>query len=386
MKILHCCLANFYIDNYGYQENILPKLHKLQGHEVEIVASTETYINNKSLGYVQPKKYVNENDTLVSRIPYINWLPHILVKKLRIYKGLNKVLHDFKPDIIFLHDCQFLSIHQIVNYAKKNNGTKIYVDGHTDFINSAKNWLSKNILHKIIYKYCAKKIEPYTLKFYGTLPSRVKFFVEVYGIDDRKVELLELGADDSSFDFSEEDDIRKKVRRSLGFKKKDFVLVSGGKLDRRKNIHVLMKSMNILGTDRIKLVIFGSPNTEMEKEMKELTENKNIIPLGWLSSNKIYDVLFASDLGFFPGTHSVLWEQCVGVGLPCVFKKWDDIDHVDVGGNCAFLEDITAESIANKILEIYENEELRTEMKKSASEKGVKRFSYSEIAKRAIQQ
>ena len=23
MKILHCCLANFYIDNYGYQENIL---------------------------------------------------------------------------------------------------------------------------------------------------------------------------------------------------------------------------------------------------------------------------------------------------------------------------------------------------------------------------
>ena len=80
MKILHCCLAAFYIDNYGYQENILPKMHKLQGHDVRIVASTETYLNNSVLGYTVPGSYNSSDDILVTRIPYIMLLPHVVAK------------------------------------------------------------------------------------------------------------------------------------------------------------------------------------------------------------------------------------------------------------------------------------------------------------------
>ena len=61
MKILHCCLAAFYIDKYGYQENVLPKMHKIQGHEVEILASTENYLNGNKLSYVKPSIYYNED-------------------------------------------------------------------------------------------------------------------------------------------------------------------------------------------------------------------------------------------------------------------------------------------------------------------------------------
>ena len=71
MKILHCCLANFYIDNYGYQENILPKMHQLQGHDVQIIASTETYIENKKLGYIEAKSYFTPENILITRIPYL---------------------------------------------------------------------------------------------------------------------------------------------------------------------------------------------------------------------------------------------------------------------------------------------------------------------------
>ena len=68
MKILHCCLACFYIDNYSYQENILPKFHKFQGNDVKILASTETYINNKVLGNTVSGSYFNEDDIEVTRI------------------------------------------------------------------------------------------------------------------------------------------------------------------------------------------------------------------------------------------------------------------------------------------------------------------------------
>src|SRR5699024_600712 len=100
------------------------------------------------------------------------------------------------PDIIFVHGVQFLNIKAIVKYKERYPKIKIFVDNHADFSNSATNWISKNLLHSIIWKYCAKVIEPVTDKFYGVLPARVDFLINVYEIDKSKVELLPLGADD----------------------------------------------------------------------------------------------------------------------------------------------------------------------------------------------
>ena len=61
MKILHLMLGCFYIDNYSYQENYLPKHHKLQGHDVEIVASLVTFDENgKATRLPHASKYTNE--------------------------------------------------------------------------------------------------------------------------------------------------------------------------------------------------------------------------------------------------------------------------------------------------------------------------------------
>lgn len=386
MKIIHCCLANFYIDNYGYQENILPKMHKLQGHEVFIVASTESYLDNKALGYLEQGSYLNENNIPVTRLPYVNWLPRSIILKLRIYKGLEKTISTFKPDIIFLHDTQFLSIKTIARYAKKNPEVIIFADGHTDFINSARGWISKNILHKIIYRYCAKVIEPFTNKFYGTLPSRVNFINEIYKIPMSKIELLELGADDSSFDLSKKEEIRRKKRIELGIKETDFVVITGGKIDKRKNIHKLTEAISSIPNKEIKLILFGSPNDEMSYLISEIDKSDNIIYLGWQSPSVIYDLLFASDLGFFPGTHSVLWEQACGVGLPCVFKRWENMQHVDLGGNCIFIDEVNVKTISETIQKLQSNKNTYLNMQRIAEEKCITHFSYSEIAKRAIYQ
>ena len=79
MRVLHCCLAAFYIDDFGYQENILPKMHKLQGHKVAILASTENYINKTKKGYVNPSSYFTTEGIPITRIPYSNFIPSFLV-------------------------------------------------------------------------------------------------------------------------------------------------------------------------------------------------------------------------------------------------------------------------------------------------------------------
>ena len=70
MRILHLMLACFYIDNYNYQENILPRINKQDGHDVKIIASVEMFIDNESIGCVEPGRYVNEDGIEVVRLPY----------------------------------------------------------------------------------------------------------------------------------------------------------------------------------------------------------------------------------------------------------------------------------------------------------------------------
>ncbi|HOA16006.1 MAG TPA: glycosyltransferase [Bacillota bacterium] len=171
MKILHVCLACFYIDNYSYQENELPKYHKMAGHEVEIVASLVTYDKNGSVTLLEKGgSYVNEHGIPVTRLEYAKGP---LAPRLRVYKGFRDYISKSRPDIVFVHGCQFWDVRIVAEYAKNNNNVRVFVDNHSDFSNSATNWLSKNVLHKLIWRACAKRIEPYARKFYGVLPARV---------------------------------------------------------------------------------------------------------------------------------------------------------------------------------------------------------------------
>lgn len=171
MKVVH---GSFYPNNYSCQENLLPKFHKELGYEVEVIASTQSFDSYGKVCYLQNTgTYQNEYDIKVTRLPYKT--ESKVWEKLKRYQGCYDALKVANPDVIFVHGGQFLDIDQTVRYIKENPSITVYVDNHADFSNSATNWFSKNILHKIIWKHCEKKIEPFTKKFYGVLPVRVDF-------------------------------------------------------------------------------------------------------------------------------------------------------------------------------------------------------------------
>lgn len=387
MRILHCCLSNFYIDNYGYQENILPLMHKYQNHEVAILASTETYLKNRKIGYIKPSTYFTNEGIPITRVPYVKWLPVKVACKLRVYNGIEKMLDDFNPEFIFLHNFQFLSVLDIVSYVIKHPGVKVVADSHTDYINSARDFVSRRILHGIIYKYCAKKSDKIVSKYYGTLPIRSDFLSRVYGVPENKISFLPMGVNDLSIDYLKRDDIRRCVRRDLGVENNDFVIITGGKLNKLKNIDVLINSFRKIENKKIKLLIFGKPEPNFEKEFSNLiSQNNKILYLGWLSATDTYKYFFASDLACFPGTHSTLWEEAVGLGIPAIFKYWEGITHIDRGGNSLLLDNPTEDSLYNWLLNVCDNiDDLYANMKKRATSKDVMNyFSYSDIAKRSI--
>jgi len=383
MKILHCCLANFYIEGYGYQENILPREHKKLGHDVQILASTETYVENTKLGYLEPQIYINADGIRVTRVPYRKYLPHVLMRKLRIYKGIPRILNDYKPDIIFIHDCQFVDMRHFAHYARCHPAVTIFVDCHADFFNSAKNWLSKNILHRALYRYCAKIIEPYTTKFYGVLPARCDFLHNVYNISKEKIELLPLGGEDDKIKQTMRGETRLRICNELNINDDNLIMVTGGKLDKKKNIINLIDAIERLDCHHIKFIIFGSLSDDIKEDVEKRVNTDHIKYVGWVNPNKIYDYLMCADLAVFPGLHSVLWEQAVACGIPCIFSDIKGFHHVDTGGNCAFLKDSSPMEIEALIKRVLFGEGVLQSMRQNAIH-GARQFLYSDIAKRAI--
>lgn len=380
MKIVHLCLGAFFPDNYSYQENMLPKFHKKQGFDVEVIASLETFDKDgKPSCYSEARQYINENGVLVTRLDYKE--PKKLYRKLKRFSGFKEALEKSKPDIIFIHNVQFLDVDTVASYLKKHENIKIFCDNHADFINSAKGFVSKNILHGIIWKRCARLIEPYVEKFYGVLPARVDFLKDVYGLPSEKCELLVMGADDDRVAAASEPAVRKATRERYGIEDGEFLLMTGGKIDYNKpQTLTLMETVNELDNPKIKLAVFGSVVPELKEKFDSLLSDK-VFYVGWKKSDEIYDEFAGADIVIFPGLHSVLWEQAVAMGKPCIFKKIDGFTHIDLGGNCLFFEKDDVEEYKNKIgLCIAELDSMRC----FAETHGKEKFSYNNIAKRSV--
>lgn len=381
MKIVHLMLACFYIDNYSYQENYLPKYHKKQGHDVEIVASLFTFDENGNGTWLsEAQKYINEYGIPVTRL---NFKKTKVARVLRQYDGVEKELERINPDLIFIHGVQFSDIAVVARYCKKHPNVRVYADNHSDFSNSAKNWVSKNFQHEILWRYFAQKINPYVKKFYGVLPARVDFLADEYKLPREKIELLVMGADDECVEKSENPEIRKNIRERYGLSEDDFVIMTGGKIDAFKTqTLLLMDAVHRIDNPKVKLLVFGSVTPELKEKVEALADGKRVQYIGWVQSKDSYDYFAAADLVVFPGRHSVFWEQVVAQGKPMLVKYWDGTTHVDVCGNVEFLYKDSTEEIKEKIEKIIESD-VYSAMRENA-EKASEHFMYSKIAQRSI--
>lgn len=381
MRVLHVCICGPFTDGFEYQDNILPRKHKEEGHYVKIITTTDTFNSKNKLGQAPMGEYSTKNSITYLRLP---WAKTRVFKYMRYVPDLYHSICDSNPDIIFVHGVQFISLRDIYRYVKKHRHVKLYIDNHADYYNSPVKKLHTKILTYWIWGHYARAISKYTEKFWGVTPWRCQYLHEIFGIPKDKIDLLVMGGDDDKINFENQYQIRSEIRKSLHIDENDFLIVTGGKIDRTKNIHLLMQAVAELNNKNIKIVVFGQPDDEMKPIIDELCNSDRIRFIGWIQSDKAYDYFLAADLGFFPGTHSVLWEQACACGLPCVFKEWEGMHHVDVGGNCKFLYNDSVEEIKEMILCIVNDIDKYGAMKKVAIEKGIPTFSYSEIAKRAI--
>lgn len=380
MKITHLCLAGTITDGWSYQENILAKFHRKLGYDVDLITSIWVYDSNNKMYQFPKMDYELDDGVHVIRLSVYKGKK--FSSRLKRYEGVLESLIKSNPDVLFIHGCQFRDISTIIKYLKRNSNVTTYVDNHADFSNSAKTWLSKNILHKVIWRHYAKMINPFVKKWYGVLPARVDFLKKIYGLSADKVEFLPLGADDDLVEKYSSKEIRFEYRKKYGIPDDDILLVTGGKIDlAKKQTLLLMEAVNQIDNPKLKLIVFGSVVSQLKDDIEKRCSAK-VKYVGWLSSEESYPYFAMADLVVFPGRHSVFWEQVAGQGIPMVVKYWPGTTHIDLDGNVKFLYKDSVEEISDVLKETTDLKVLK-EMAEIACEKR-SLFLYSRIAKECM--
>ncbi len=352
------------------------------GHDVVIFASDMTFDQNFHFTKRPATEYINSQSI---KIKILERTAHSKLWFLkRDFVGLYSYIEKEAPDIIFVHGPQFVSLKDIKKYKKRYPKVRVFIDNHADYYNTRVKKLRKKIAHWFFYGHTMRSMANDVEMFWGVTPWRCDFLHRMYGVPKKKIDLLVMGGDDEKIHFENRENIKKSIRRKYDISDDDFLIITGGKIDRPKNIHLLVDAVKAIGRDNVKLLVFGKPTKDFEEEfLSQVKYAECIRYIGWIDANSVYDYFLASDLCVFPGTHSVLWEQACACGIPGIYKSWEGMHHVNVNGNAEFLEEDSAEEIQEKLISIVGDKEKYSRMTLNATE-AAKAFAYSNIARRAI--
>ena len=168
--------------------------------------------------------------------------------------------------------------------------------------------------------------------------------------------------------------IRRRKRMLLGIERNELVIGYVGRLSREKGIRYLIEAASIL-RDRglpIKVIVIGDGPIENQLKtiVSEINIEKQFIFAGF--QKKIMEWIPAIDIFILPslteGTPMALLEV-MSMGVPVVASAVGGIpDIINSGENGILVGKGKPEEIANAVINLYKNEELRLKIKDAAME------------------
>ena len=378
MKIVFLGFASSFTPGMTYQDNMLCEQALKDGNDVTYLSNPEGYVNGE-LRYLGPQDTVLSNGLHLIRIPYVKFGNKVLSKKVRVFRGVFRILEKEKPDVIFCHNTQYWPIIDAIKYKKKHPKTAFYADKHTASFNSGTNWLSLHILHRIYYRWLLQRAIPYLDKYFYVGESERLFACNNYKVPEAIMEYYPLGGvvpSKEQYQFC-----RRRIREELGIRDNMKLYIHSGKLDEKKRTEELLRAYSSVKDENSKLIIIGSIPVEMESKIRPLIEADNrIIYLGWKLGDVLQEYLCACDLYCQPGSVSATMQNAVCKG--CAIMAYPHLPYktnLD-WGNILWVE--TSEDIEKVFLSLSLKPEQLDILKRNSRNCGETLLDYRKLAAR----
>ena len=386
MKIVH--VMNWYIPGMGYQENFLPREQERLGHEVIIITSDR--IPNYS-GFKQHVGKFFSNRIIGGGIYSDN---NIKIYRLNCYeyrvlilRRLKEKLRELNPDIVHAHGPFLLSTMQATLYGRELNYT-LLIDDHS---------------HETIFypaSYPVKAFNYFSRMFYRYYLDRISYFLPIndssqriiqleLGIPLSKIEVLPLGADTRTF--KKLDSIREQERFRLGIDNNELLLISAGKFDMYKDIHILLKAFKGISVilPNIKLLLVGNGPIDYMQKLKDYTDKvgigRKVLFKDFVKNTELPKYYNASDIGIWPGNPSITVIEAIATGLPVIVPIDDHAYKILFENEAAVgFERGNTESLIGIISELVTDAEFRFKLSINSLAITADLLSWEKIAKKSI--
>lgn len=311
MKIAHLCLSCFYIDGFSYQENELVAQNVKDGHDVVVIASTETFGVNRQLSYVDAADgYMGTDGARVIRLKYRRFLPRKLMSKLRMHPRVFSILERESPDVIMFHGLCGWELLTVAKYKRKYPSVRIYADSHEDFNNSARSVLSKYFLHYAYYKNILRVALSSIEKILCISQESIVFARDFYKVPIDCLEFFPLGGE--VLDDDKYEQLRLETRTLFGILDHDILFIQSGKIDTAKKLVESLRDFSKLEGSHFKFIIVGFLQEDIRAEVEELiSRDERVTFVGWKNVDELRALLCAADVYVQPGSQSATMQMSI---------------------------------------------------------------------------
>lgn len=379
MRILNICMGAPFTEGYTYQDNLLSEYQVKLGHEVTVLTTTRTRDANGHITEVAPEDKLLANGVRLVRLR----APGRLQQFLGLYRGLNQAIERLSPQFIFVHGLGSFVTQAAIRYKQKHTEVKIVADNHQDKGTTYTDHFPFN-LQLWFFRYKWHSWVHSVEKVYGTTSWRKTFARIYYGIPEEKLDTLIMGIDSDHLPIDHML-VRRAIREELGIPQDAFLFVTGGKLDHHKHTLEAMKAFGNQPGDNARFLLFGAVLPEIKEEFDTLLNNDSRMKyIGYVKSQEVHKYFLAADFGLFPGRHSVLWEEAIGCGLPCLFHKYEEHDHTEICENCIRMTSHDEKDIQAVLERVLDNKAFYEKLKRQ-SLLAAKEYSYHTIAKKSLE-
>lgn len=380
MKIIMIGLSSVYTEKMSYQDNQLSKAFADMGHDVLFVSNNQKFDNGHNIVYTG-EETVYDGKVQITRIKYKKIINNFFSEKIRKVNRLYSIIETFNPDIIYVHGMNTVELRTIKKYILRNKKCLFIADTHADKHNSAQNFISKWILHRIFYKRLIKATYKYLDKIFYVSTETKDFLKEMYNLKEDKLEYLPLGGD--FVELKELYVIRNNKRKELKISDNEILIVHSGKINKQKNTEVLLHALSKLKSRRLKLIIIGSIEEGLKNHLlKKIESDSRVKYLGWRKNDEIADILAATDIYCQPGTQSATLHNAASAMCSLMIRPYQS--YMDLYGDTPFYIN-DEKDIINHLKNILDQPQLLEKNKSDIYHIAQLKLDYKKQVERIIQ-
>ncbi|MEA3557807.1 MAG: glycosyltransferase family 4 protein [Candidatus Thermoplasmatota archaeon] len=360
MKIAH--VVSYIQPEFGYEEYYSAREQAALGHEVHVITSDRIFPFNdveKMLADIGSPYKDRMRPLGIEEIEGFTIHRHKTIYEILydfiVYRGIEEDLRNLRPDVVHAHGLWQWGTHKAAR-VKDELGFKLIIDEHAYSTTYDQTKNLRNFILDKDYRFFRAPFARKNLKkadeVVAICQETVTFLEEFFGY--RNAHMIPLGVDHRKFSFDEK--ARKEVRKELGVREDEYLLVTAGRLDTAKRLELFIEAVEMLGRDDVKLLVVGRGDGSYLKKLRNM-KVKGVSFAGFKRSDELSSLYSAADLGLW-GKASITIREAMGCDLPLVLLDEPNMQDLLKWDNGVFVK-ADAGAISKAVVELLADPERR---------------------------